>query len=194
LSVVGLLFASVYGLYRIGSLIDFKQTNADNVYTILSGIEASLNVVVLMGAALLFLATAERRFKRAKALKFLHELRSLAHVIDMHQMPKDPNSSRISTVAVSAEPGAPQRPISLYELSRYLGYCSELLSMVAKVSALYAQHVPDEVVVNAVSDIERLSTDLSSKIWQKITITEAKRAEEGETVRGASDNRKSAYE
>lgn len=176
--VLLLIAGAGYGIWRIVSLIDFKATNADNVYTILQGIEALMNLVVLMGAALLFLVTVERRLKRRRALIALNALRSLAHVVDMHQLTKDSNSSRTASVATSADLGVPQRPITLYELSRYLHYCSELVAHVGKVAALYAQNLPDDQVVNTVGDIERLTTGLSQKIWQKITITEAKRHEQ----------------
>jgi hypothetical protein len=55
---------------------------------------------------------------------------------------------------------------------RYLDYCSEMLSLTAKCAALYAERLSDSVVVDTVGDIERLTSDLSSKIWQKITIIE----------------------
>jgi hypothetical protein len=34
--------------------------------------------------------TIETRVKRRRALRAIHELRSIAHVIDMHQLTKDP--------------------------------------------------------------------------------------------------------
>ena len=58
---------------------------------------------------------------------------------------------------------------------RYLDYCSELLSVASKVAALYAQSLPDAVVTDAVSDLERLTTHLSQKIWQKIAMLSEER-------------------
>jgi hypothetical protein len=52
--------------------------------------EAAINDVILMGAALFFLFTLENRIKRSRAVNALHELRSVVHVIDMHQLTKDP--------------------------------------------------------------------------------------------------------
>jgi len=52
--------------------------------------EAAMNDVLLIGAAIFFLLTVETRYKRQRALAALHEIRSLAHVIDMHQLTKDP--------------------------------------------------------------------------------------------------------
>lgn len=71
-----------YGLPKIGtasSLADFAQ-----------GIDAGVQEVILLAGAIYFLGTFERRLKRTRALKALHELRSLAHIIDMHQLLKDP--------------------------------------------------------------------------------------------------------
>jgi hypothetical protein len=55
-------------------------------------------------------------------------------------------------------------------LQRYLDYCSEILSLIGKVAALYAQSLPDDVIVSTVNDIESLTDGLSRKIWQKIMI------------------------
>jgi hypothetical protein len=47
-----------------------------------------------------------------------------------------------------------------------------MLSITGKIAALFAQSVNDEVVVEAVNDIEALGSNLSRKIWQKITLIE----------------------
>ena len=44
--------------------------------------------------------------------------------------------------------------MSPFELSRYLDYCSEMMSLTSKVAVLFAQSFPDPVVTEAVSDIE----------------------------------------
>ncbi|MET0545057.1 MAG: hypothetical protein ABWZ40_01990, partial [Caulobacterales bacterium] len=65
---------------------------------------------------------------------------------------------------------SPDRDLTAFELSRYLDYCSEMLSLSAKIAALYAQAARDSQIEEAASDIERLAASLSQKIWQKITI------------------------
>ena len=62
-------------------------------------------------------------------------------------------------------------------LSRYLDYCSELLSLVTKLAALYGQALSDGVVFGAVNDIESLVGGLQRKIWQKISLLESAGAE-----------------
>jgi hypothetical protein len=129
--------------------------------------EAGLNITILLGAAVLFLATAEVRIKRGRALKAIHELRALAHVIDMHQLTKDPDQL---LAGMAGTPSSPKRNLSASELIRYLDYCSEMLSLIGKLAALYVQKFDDPVALAAVNDVEQLTTGLSRKIWQKIMI------------------------
>jgi hypothetical protein len=119
--------------------------------------------VPLVFAMFVFIWTIEARWKRHRTLRYLHELRSLVHVIDMHQLTKDPH--------VLADGSDPDR-LSGEMLMRYLDYCSELLSMSAKVATLYAESSHDAVVIEAVSDLVQTTSNLSSKIWQKLTIIE----------------------
>jgi hypothetical protein len=58
-----------------------------------------------------------------------------------------------------------------FELNRYLDYCSEMLSLTGKIAATYIQHFEDADAVNAVSEVEQLTSNLSGKIWQKIMAT-----------------------
>jgi len=129
--------------------------------------EAGLSEAVLIGAGLLFLGGLERRLKRSRALRALHELRSVAHVIDMHQLTKDPERllDRYSSTIAS-----PREKMTAFELNRYLDYCSELLSLTGKVAAVYVQWFDDPVVLEAVAEIEDLTTGLCQKIWQKLNL------------------------
>ena len=76
-------------LVYVATIIEYKR-ETENLFGVLEGIDALLNTVVLMGAGLFFLATLESRWKRQRALDDLHQLRSIVHVIDMHQLTKDP--------------------------------------------------------------------------------------------------------
>jgi hypothetical protein len=127
------------------------------------GIEAAVNDVIFFGVAVFFLLTIETRVKRRRALKVIHQLRSLAHIVDMHQLTKDPERAVLTQSETT-------RAMTLPELARYLGYCSELLSVTSKVAALLVQYFDDAIVLASVNEIEDLTTGLSSKIWQKITI------------------------
>lgn len=129
--------------------------------------EAGINILIVFGAAVLFLVTVETRIKRARAIKAIHELRALAHVIDMHQLTKDPD--RVSARGLGT-PASPKQNLSVFELTRYLDYCSEMLSVTGKIAALYVQKFDDPVVLDAAEDVETLTNGLSRKIWQKIMI------------------------
>lgn len=148
------------------SLINFKVSNLSFV-DLVTLAEATINDLVLLGAAIFFLASLELRLKRAKALKILDQLRGLAHVIDMHQLTKDP--TMVGVIELKTY-NSPKRTLSKFELQRYLDYCSEMLSLVGKIAALYSQNLSDDVIIGAVNEIETLSSGLSNKIWQKIMI------------------------
>lgn len=138
---------------------------AKDGFGLAQGLESAANLALLSGAAAWFLASLERRWKQQKVQKALHELRSFCHVIDMHQLTKDP------TVLLGPKTAAsPKREMTNFQLSRYLDYCAEMLALTAKLAALYAGETDDPVIVSAVNDIETLASDLGRKIWQKIMI------------------------
>jgi hypothetical protein len=142
----------------------------NEMFSIFAGIDAAMNVVVLAGAALLFAVTLEDRLKRRRSLRELYVFRPIAHVIDMHQLTKDP-STLLGREAATAS--SPQRAMTKFQLTRYLDYCSEMQALTGKLAALYAQYLPDPVVIDAVNDIEELTANFSRKVWQKISILEA---------------------
>jgi hypothetical protein len=168
-TVYVIISAGVVGLSIIAFAIKFRIGSAE-LLSVFQGVDAAVNIVVLLGAALFFLISLETRLKRNHSLRDLHIFRSIAHVIDMHQLTKDPSS--ILSIG-SATASSPERAMSSFEITRYLDYCSEMLSLTSKLAALYAQNLPDPVVIDAVNEIESLTTNLSQKIWQKITILDA---------------------
>ena len=156
IAVLGVLAVTVRVPTQVSGIADFVQA-----------IEATINDMIFFGLAVFFLLTVESRLKRRRALKAIHRLRSIAHIVDMHQLTKDPER------LLSAQPdtaSSPVRTMTAPDLGRYLDYCSELLSVTSKLAALLVQHFTDAVVLGAVNEIETLTTGLSGKIWQKITI------------------------
>ena len=161
---------SVYSIWALGAAAvawialtlhyDAMEFEAASLVQVL---EPAMNIAVLGGLGVLTLGRFEERWKRSKALDYLHELRSIAHVVDMHQLTKDPY--RRALPATSSSPDVSiQGPL----LERYLDYCSEMLSLTGKLAALFAQSCRDPEVVAGAGDIEQLTTALSRKIWQKI--------------------------
>lgn len=173
LAIFALLAAGAAGLAWIAQLIYLFPRSADNVYSVLQGLEAAANLVVLLGAAIFFLFRIEESLKRRAALQALHELRSIVHVIDMHQLTKDPS---LAVTVAGKTASSPQRVLSSFEVTRYLDYSSEMVSLTSKVAVLFAQGFPDPVVTEVVSDIERVAAGLSQKIWQKIMIVQSSAA------------------
>jgi hypothetical protein len=133
-------------------------------------VDSSLASLIVVGAAIAFLISLEVRLKRQRALKAIRELRSLAHIVDMHQLTKDPE--RVTGRGKSTV-SSPERTMTPFELVRYLDYCSELLSLVSKIGALYVQDFPDTVALEAVDQLASLTNGLSRNIWQKIMIVES---------------------
>ncbi len=130
-------------------------------------LESLVNDVVFVGIGIYFLVSIEVRIKRTRAQKALHVLRSLAHIVDMHQLTKDPE--RLLVPGPDTE-SSPKREMSAFELTRYLDYCTEILSIISKIAAVYVQHFEDSVTVSAASDLEDLTVGLTRKIWQKIML------------------------
>jgi len=150
-------------------LAHIRQFRFDDYTNFIQAFEASISSLVFIGAAIVFFQSWENRIKRRRALKAVHELRAMAHIVDMHQLTKDPESH-----FASPPPGSVpvKRRMTRFELNRYLDYCSETLALVSKIAALYVQDFQDPVLLDAVDDIEDLVAGFSRKIWQKITILE----------------------
>ena len=153
----------------VGTILPFDRFVEGGAAQSVQGIEASINTLLLAGFGLLGLLRAEQGIKRKRVFRDLHSLRSLIHVIDMHQLTKDPN---VLSAGYRPTAKSPQHITDRFELAAYLDYCSEMLSITGKVAALFAQSVNDEVVIESVNDIEALGSNLSRKIWQKITMIE----------------------
>jgi hypothetical protein len=130
-------------------------------------LESSINDLAYAAIALYFLYTVPERIQRGHTLELLHRLRSLAHIVDMHQLTKDPErlNPTFRQTAVSPDPG-----LDRAQMEHYLDYCSELLSLVSKTAALCAEESRDSVVLETVSRIEQLTNGMSRKIWQKISV------------------------
>ena len=163
----GIVIAGMIAVLAVAVTTLRLPTGVRGLADVIPLIEAGINDIVFFGIAVYFLLTIERRMKRRRALGVIHQLRSLAHVVDMHQLTKDPEQ------LLSPEPNtqsSPERAMTPPELGRYLDYCSELVSVTSKLAALLVQYFNDEVLLGAVNEIETLTTGLSGKIWQKIRL------------------------
>ena len=142
--------------YRVNAISELMQT-----------IEATLGILFFLGTGVFFFVKLEDRLKRGRTLRVVHNLRTVAHIVDMHQLTKDPEAVLMGLPPTAS---SPERTLSEFELRRYLDYSCELLALVAKVAALYAEGLADPVVLDAVDDLEDLTAGLISKIWQKLVM------------------------
>src|SRR5690606_1796444 len=78
-AVLGLFAPELHVSWQIRAINELVET-----------VEGMLGSLFFIGTGILFLVTLEGRLKRSRALNAVHELRSLAHIVDMHQLTKDP--------------------------------------------------------------------------------------------------------
>ena len=160
-----IFFLSITGIARLN--LNFQDADMVEMVEVVELIEAGIQDLIFIGAAIYFLASIENRIRRRRTVDSMNQLRALAHVVDMHQLTKDPEL----TLKVGGETkSSPKRELDAFLLGRYLDYCSEMLSIVGKLAALYVQDSDDVVALAAVNETEGLTTGLSRKIWQKIMI------------------------
>lgn len=173
--IAAFVLAAVGLLAWTGARVDWQGALGSDLLALIEALESVVNLVILLAAGVWFFMTLEQRFKRGRVLEDLHELRGFAHVVDMHQLTKDPTTILSQGPRTSS---SPKREMSRFQLTRYLEYCAELLALIGKLAALYAERTPDTEVLGAVNDVEDLCTSLGRKIWQKITILSALEDEE----------------
>ncbi len=166
LTTLGILAAGLALFATVVTELHFKSPEPE-VARLVQIIEPAANIAILVALGIAFIVRLESRWKRKRALISLHSLRSMIHVIDMHQLTKDPS---LLLDAIAPTPSSPKRMVGRLEIQRYLDYCSEMLSLSGKIAALYTQSIQDSVVIDTVNELEGLSTNLSRKIWQKIMI------------------------
>ena len=141
----------------------------ENLAEFLQATDAGFNIVLLLAGGVLFLISMESRTKRNRTLKALNQLRALAHVVDMHQLSKEPGAQ--------VDPRAPRLPgrrppviRNQGDLWHYLTFCGDLLAVLGKLAACFAEAVTDRSVLDSINEIEMLCTALSRKIWHKMSI------------------------
>ncbi len=164
LTIVGILGLISIAVWVFYMALTISPTGQDGLMETLQGIESVTNELIFLTIGIIFLATLESRLKRRAALDSLHRLRSFAHVVDMHQLTKDPNDILEPKEDNDPRFQAPE------QLVRYLDFCTDLLSINSKLAALHVQYFQDSQVLNSVNEVEMLSHELSRKIWQKIMI------------------------
>jgi preprotein translocase subunit Sss1 len=160
--LLGLALAGLAGYIVVGFRLD--TTHVLSVPEVVALVADTLTGIVFLLGLIGFLVSLELRFKRQRAVAALHELRAMAHIVDMHQLRKDPETF------VGTHEGNDKRKMTPLEMARYLQYSTELLAIISKVAALYVEGLPDTQTLEAADRVENLTTGLSRKIWQKISL------------------------
>ena len=147
----------IYWLYEL-----FIQNDGSGIIFQPQDLDAFINILIFGSAITWFLLNWQAKSKRRFIIGRINELRSFGHVIDMHQLTKDPFFDD-------------EMEMSDKDLIRYLDYCGDLLSCCSKLAATYLEHTDDETVVQYVNEFESLTGQFNRKIWQKITILDRNR-------------------
>lgn len=162
------LFCSLAGALLV-IMAKLAWVRIPNVVAFIAFLEQALAILVYLSAAVVFLFSIEGRIKRTRALTALHELRSLVHVLDMHQLTKDPERLLKMGPTTASSPTFNMTP---FELGRYLDYCDEAMSLLAKIATIYAQEMSEPTALATVDQVESLAASYSQKIWHKLEILE----------------------
>lgn len=149
-----LIFSIAFAISRLE-----MDPGINDLFEVVQGIESSINDFIFIAVAVWFVMRLESSWKRRISLRSLHTIRSIAHVIDMHQLSKDPQ-------VLGSEPSKRD------ELLAYLDFCSDMLAITSKAAAIHAQGYEDHDTLSAVREIEALTDGFRNRIWQKIAIIE----------------------
>jgi hypothetical protein len=162
LMVLGVLLLTALVIAWVAALAE-KEPVWERVLHVL---DLTKGGAVYVLAFAVFVVTLEYRLKRRRALRALHELRALAHIIDMHQLTKD-----ASLLGQADGPKLPSGALmTAADVTAYLHYCTELLSLLSKLAQLYVQDFADPPTLAGADQFENLATGLTQKIWQKLMI------------------------
>jgi len=162
---VAIMIILAIGTPIVFSLLLSFRDDMTNLGEFLQATDAGIHMLLVMAGGIVFLIGMENRMQRSQALEGISEFRSLAHLIDLHQINKDPGLDK------GPSPEHDTRTVRNDEqLACYLDYSGDLLSIIGKLSAYYAQNLQDRVVLDAVNEIETLTSSLSNKLWLKILV------------------------
>lgn len=166
LALLVIILLLIGAIFFIAKIIKYDESQLA-LTQFLQALQAGIQDAIYVSLAIFFIVQFEIIILRRRAVKSIHELRVLAHIIDLLHLTKDEN-----IIFKAGEHGetARSKMMTSSELKYYLSYCAELLSYTSKIAVLYAQTVNDPVVAASVNEIENLTTNLSSKIWQKMQV------------------------
>lgn len=158
------LLSLAYGFHylhlrvEVGTAGDFVQS-----------LNSALEILIMIAAASWFFLSLGSRLVRRGLKKAVQELAAFVHMADFAQLDKDPD--RLTWKPSEITPQSPRmgKVSTAFLLSRYLDYCGEILSLIAKIGALYATQVSDESVLNDLTELEKQTHQLRAIIGAKMS-------------------------
>lgn len=133
--MVGILvLCAISGPFLFSVLVNFSE-EVTNLGDFLEATDAGLHMILLLAEGIVFLVGMKNRTRRHQALEALAEYRSLADLVELHQINKAPG------LDLKEAPENDIRTVRTVEaLASYLDFSGVLLSIIGKLSAYYAQH------------------------------------------------------
>jgi hypothetical protein len=98
--------------------------------------------------------------RRTSAMKQLHRIRTLIHILDMKQQNKKYHVNCLTN----------KKPLSISESMLYLDDCSQAVVLAGKVAALLIESYNDSLVIATVTEIDALCNGITNRIWLKIQV------------------------
>ncbi len=159
-----LLAALGYGVWSL-----HPELRAPTLTELIQAADSGAQVLLMLGLALGWLFYAEGRRKQRQWRVLLRKLINLSHIIDMHQLNKDPDRlTRQLGENTESSPRLDKHVSTAFLMTRYLDYCRELLSIIGKMGAFYMQYTDDRIVIAEINQLianeQSLRAGISSKI------------------------------
>ncbi len=105
LRILATVFVGAVLLVSVAVLIELHPSGETLSWPgLIQVLEAGIQAAVLIGLGAFFLFTIGMRIRRRRLLLALQELRAVAHIIDMHQLTKDPERLRVIYTPTTASP------------------------------------------------------------------------------------------
>jgi hypothetical protein len=133
----------------------------DELSDLMQGLDSAIVTgnVFTSGIAV-YILSLDTQLRRKRGLVALNEIRDTAHAIDMQEIVQSSNRAANSKFSGNAS-------YANFDACGYLDCCSDMLSICGKLAALYSQAMHDNFIVDTVANIERLTAELSHKMWRR---------------------------
>ena len=123
-------------------------------------IDGLINLIFLSVVIGVLIRQTVKLLRRTSAMKQLHRVRTLIHILDMKQQNKKSYGTSFTN----------QKALSTRDNILYLDDCSQAVVLAGKVAALLIEDYDDSLVIATVSEIDALCNGITNRIWLKIQV------------------------